>query len=123
MARTEYTFALNSEGRGVGGAASINLAITDDAATTAVIKMAGCPFGRIRNESGGTITLTFYDATSKDGTALDLLDQDNVAAPNDSFVVTDDKSRELPDSIKGCEYLVIKGAAAYATGVSIHLER
>ena len=57
MARTEYTFALNSEGRGVGGAASINLAITDDATTTAVIKMAGCPFGRIHNESGGTITL------------------------------------------------------------------
>jgi hypothetical protein len=120
MARNLQKMIFQSNFRGVGGHASVDLALTDDAATTAVVQMAGGPFGRIRNTSGGAVTITFYDATSAEGTALAVLDEDNVAISD--FVVANNSSRKLPEGLAGVEYLILKASAATPT-VSLHLER
>lgn len=82
----------------------VNVGLTNDAGTTAAIAIEGRYPGRVRNTSGGPVTITFYDANSVDGTALATYDQDNTAVP--AFTVADNASRELPLSLRSCKHLV-----------------
>ena len=120
MARTAYEMKFSSDKRGIGGHASVVLALTNDPTTTAVVQMAGGPFGRLRNTSGASVTITFTEATSLQGTSLALVDQYGTAQP--TFTVANNTSRELPDSVKGCEYLILT-ADSGTPSVNLHLER
>lgn len=97
-----------------------DFAITTNTDTTSAMYLGGLIPWRVINESGGAATLTFYDATSVDGTALSLVDQDDVAVP--SITIGDDESQELPSAMAGCTVLVVKGAAA-ADGFTIVCKR
>jgi hypothetical protein len=127
LARTQVEPTLHPAIAEVGGQRMEGLlvsfddfAITTDADTTATMYIGGLIPWRVINETGGAVTLTFYDARSADGNELALVDQDDVAIP--SITVGDDESQELPSGMAGCMYLVVKGGAA-ADGVTLVCKR
>ena len=97
-----------------------DFSVTTDADTTATMYIGGLIPWRVINETGGAVTLTFYDARSAAGNEFALVDQDDVAIP--SITVGDDESQELPSGMAGCMYLVVKGGAA-ADGVTLVCKR
>lgn len=97
-----------------------DFAVTTDADTTAVMYVGGLIPWRVINETGGAVTLTFYDARSINGNEFGLVDQDDVAIP--SITVGDDESQELPSGMAGCTYLVVKGGSA-ADGLTLVCKR
>jgi hypothetical protein len=97
-----------------------DFAVTTDADTTATMYLGGLLPWRIINESGGSATLTFYDARTLDGNELSLYDQDDVAVP--SLTIGDDESMELPTAMAGCTWLVVKGGGA-ASGFTLVCRR
>lgn len=97
-----------------------DFSITTDADTTSAIYLGGLIPWRVINESGASATLTFYDARSVSGTALAVVDQDDVAVP--TMTIGDDESQELPNSLAGCTVLIIKGAVA-ADGFTVVAKR
>lgn len=97
-----------------------DFAITTDADTTSAIYLGGLIPWRVINESGAAATLTFYDARSVTGTALAVVDQDDVAVP--TMTIGDDESQELPSALAGCTVLIIKGAVA-ADGFTVVAKR
>ena len=97
-----------------------DFAITTDADTTSAIYLGGLIPWRVINESGAAATLTFYDARSVTGTALAVVDQDDVAVS--TMTIGDDESQELPSALAGCTVLIIKGAVA-ADGFTVVAKR
>lgn len=97
-----------------------DFSITTDADTTAVMYVGGLIPWRIINETGGSVTLTFYDARSVDGNEFALVDQDDVAIA--AITVGDDESQELPSGMAGCTYLIVKGGGA-ASGLTLVCKR
>ncbi len=97
-----------------------DFAITTDADTTSAIYLGGLIPWRVINESGAAATLTFYDARSVAGTALTVVDQDDV--PVSTMTIGDDESQELPSALAGCTVLIIKGAIA-ADGFTVVAKR
>ena len=97
-----------------------DFAITTDADTTATMYVGGLIPWRVINETGGAVTLTFYDSRSINGNEFALVDQDDVAIP--SITVSDDESQELPSGMAGCTYLVVKGGGA-ADGLTLVCKR
>ena len=97
-----------------------DFAITDSSDTTVACYLGGLIPWRIINESGGAVTLTFYDALEQDGTALAVQDQDAVAVG--TLAVADDESSELPTALAGCTWLVIVGASD-ADGLTLVCKR
>lgn len=97
-----------------------DFAVTTSTDSTAAMYIGGLVPWRVINESGAAATLTFYDARSVNGTALSLIDQDDIAVP--SITIGDDESQELPSSMAGCTYLVVTGAAA-ADGFTVVCKR
>jgi hypothetical protein len=103
-----------------GATANIPFSVTTSTDTTACIPLGGLIPWRLANESGGSATLTFYDAMTKNGTALAVYDQDSAAIG--AITIGDDCSHELPSSLAGCTWLVIKGAGA-ADGFTLICKR
>jgi len=97
-----------------------DFAVTTDADTTATMYVGGLIPWRVINETGGAVTLTFYDSRSVSGSEFALVDQDDGAIP--SITVGDDESQELPSGMAGCTYLVVKGGAA-ADGLTLVCKR
>ena len=97
-----------------------DFAVTTDADTTAVMYVGGLIPWRVINETGGAVTLTFYDSRSVNGNEFALVDQDDVAIP--SITVGDDESQELPSGMAGCTYLIVKGGGA-ASGLTLVCKR
>lgn len=110
---------------GSQGYFSLGTKITNSLASTAVMYVGGQPLGRIWNNSGSSISLTFYDMVvpsdddSLAGDALAVLDSSNAAVP--AFVVADDRSRQLPAGLNAITYLVLLGAADYTALDNIYL--
>ena len=97
-----------------------DFAVATDADTTAVMYVGGLIPWRVINETGGAVTLTFYDSRSVNGNEFALVDQDDVAIP--SITVGDDESQELPSGMAGCTYLIVKGGGA-ASGLTLVCKR
>lgn len=123
MARAEpLAESLISEAPGAGACKLIRLnTLTNDAATTGCANVSGFPIMRLINESGGSITVTFYDALSKDGTALSTYGEDSGAV--DTLTVADDGSAQCPTSLAGCTWLILVLSASTATNVTLKCER
>ena len=97
--------------------------LTNDAATTAVVQIGGCPFGRIRNVSAAIVTITFTEAHGgKEGTSCSILDEDNSVSAISTFTIPINGSRKLPTALEGVNWLILTSSAATAT-VTLHLER
>ena len=127
LARTQVPPTLHPSIAEVGGQRMEGLlvsfddfAVTTDADTTATMYIGGLIPWRVINETGGAVTLTFYDARSANGNELALVDQDDVAIP--SITVGDDESQELPSGMAGCMYLIVKGGGA-ADGLTLVCKR
>ena len=127
LARTQVSPPLHPSIAEVGGQRMEGLlvsfddfAVTTDADTTATMYIGGLIPWRVINETGGAVTLTFYDARSANGNELALVDQDDVAIP--SITVGDDESQELPSGMAGCMYLIVKGGGA-ADGLTLVCKR
>jgi hypothetical protein len=103
-----------------GAVANFAFSVTTSSDTTAAIPLSGMIPWRIINESGGSLTLTFYDALTKNGTALTPYDQDSDAIS--SITVGDDCSQELSSALAGCTHLVIVGSGA-ASGLTLVCRR
>lgn len=95
--------------------------LTADADTTNIVNTGGRCVGRLRNESGGSITVTFYEASSETGNELTMYDQDGVAVA--AVTLADDTSHELPTGISGAEWLIVKLSTGTASDVSLILWR
>jgi hypothetical protein len=75
---------------------------------------------RLTNNSGGAVTLTIADATTIDGTANDIKDEDGLAwGP---FTLADGESRALPPGATGVTYAVVTGSGA-ASGIQCKMMR
>lgn len=95
--------------------------LTADADTTNIVNTGGRCVGRIRNESGRSITVTFYEASSETGNELTMYDQDGVAVA--AMTLANDTSYELPTGISGAEWLIVKLSSGTASNVSLVLWR
>jgi hypothetical protein len=93
-----------------GASAAFSFSVTTNAGTTAVIPLSGLIPWRIINEGDSSVTLTFFDALTEDGTALTTYDEDNAEIP--AVVVADSSSRALPSGLAGCTFLVVTGSGA-----------
>lgn len=93
--------------------------ITTDVDTTAVIYIGGLIPWRLHNESGGAVTVTLYDAGTKDGAELTIYDVDD--QPIAAFSVADGGSVDISDAA-GVLHLIVKGGTA-ASGLRVVAKR
>ena len=121
MARTNPTAVDSNPISGIRGAGRQydSVALTGGSTTTAELNKVGFAFGSVVNESGGSITISYYGCHAPGGTAIILVDQDGVAA---SQVVADDRIAELHSACAGVPFLVPVVASGTPT-VSFHFER
>lgn len=118
MATTKYNLMANGT---VEHWKSVEVALTDNATTTAEIAMGPYVMGGVSNESGADLTLTLSAASSQGGTSLALNDQDSVAVS--TVVVDDDEYNMLPETIAVVPYLIVTSNAAASTGVKLHFKK
>jgi hypothetical protein len=97
-----------------------NLALTNDATTTAEIDKRGYSHGCVENDTGSAITITWYGCMTPGGTAHALYDEDGSALT--STITADNQIGALPSAVAGVPFLVPVSNGATDT-VSIHLER
>lgn len=122
MARATGVESLVSHAYGAGASRIVKLGtLTNSAATTVAVNVSGWPIKRLYNESGGSLTFTFMDALSKEGTAMDVWDDDNGACP--TLTLADDDCALLPYALTGVTWLILVLSASTATGVTLKLER
>lgn len=95
-------------------------ALTNDATTTAELDIRGLTHGTLENNTGSAVTITWYAAMTKGGTAYALKDQDGVAVT--STVAADDTIQELPSALAGVAFAVPVSDGATDT-LSFHFER
>lgn len=129
MARTLSVMSMKDIGNrqpGMFGKATLSLTASDS--TTAVVRIGGLPFGRLKNVSGGSITLTFKELhldegedPTTDGTVVDLEDEDT-ATNVYTWTLANNRSRQLPTSLAGVDWLLIKLSTGTAD-VVLSLER
>jgi hypothetical protein len=121
MARTYPTAVDDNPLSGIRGAGRTYAAaaLTADAATSAEMNKNGFAFGSIANESGGSVTITWYGCHAQGGTALALKDQDNVAATQ---TIADANIEELHSACAGVPF-VIPVVASGTPSLSFHFER
>ena len=103
-----------------GGWSTKTMACTTSAATTDTVCILGKAFGTVRNESGASVTITYYAAAEDGGTALALQDADGVAVTQ---TVADDVEAALPAAIAGVAYLVPVISTGVASSLVFHFER
>ena len=115
MARAKASLVVNrTENSDVWTPAEASLTLTTDLATTAVVNVGGRCTGRIRNRSGGALTLTFYEADSQEGEAALCRDEDGGSCAK---TLADNESWPIPSGIAGVEWLVILSSGAAAAGL------
>ncbi len=122
MARTFYPKSAGGPWRSIVGGYQdyTDIALTNDATTTAELDKRGLSHGVVENHTGSAITITWWGSMTKGGTAHALYDQDGAAA---STVITADHSvQELPSCVAGVPFLVPVSNGTTDT-VSIHMER
>ncbi len=93
-----------------------SLSILENIANTCAILYAGLNGGRIRNASGGNLTVSFHEASSLDGEAFDVLSSAGVA--QSEIVIPDQGSLLIPAACEGVEYLVLTTGLGTGTGTS-----
>lgn len=124
VARTQASLVVApgiGEGDGWEGviAHAMDFSITDSADTTVAIYCGGAIPWRLHNNSGGTVTVTLYDALTINGVAESLTDIDGIACP--TRAMADGESWEIVGA-SGVTWLVVKGSAA-ASGFSLTVKR
>ena len=131
MARTKATVKMRDIGnRQPGMFGYAYLGLTNDDATTAVVRIGGLPFGRLVNVSGDSLEITFKelyledpdaDDPESEGTVVALKDEDN-ATSQYAWTLGNNESRQLPSALAGVDWLVITLSSGTAT-VRLHEER
>ena len=101
-----------------GGFKTETVALTDAAATTGSLNKKGYAFGCVFNESGGSVTLTYYSKTPS-GAAIPCVDSNDVAITQ---TVGDDEVADLPGALAGMPVLLPVLASGTAS-LEFHLER
>jgi hypothetical protein len=105
-ARTEDKVTFVEQGNRYAGChGTVTLSLTNSAATTETVYCGGLPISRIYNTSGGALTITIYDASTRDGTACTTYDEDGVAVA--ALTVPNNSSCQLPSSLSGMTYCIM----------------
>ena len=97
-----------------------SFSVTTSTDTSAVFYVGGAIPVRLFNNSGSAVTLTIKDATTLNGVANDVKDENgNAWGP---FTLADGESRSLPAGGFGITYAVVIGSAA-TSGIRCKLMR
>lgn len=100
-----------------------NVSLTNSVSTTDRMDVRGLAFGKVYNETGGSITLTYYTAKKKDSTPRRSKDEDGVGDPQ---VIPDGEAHDVPVGvIAGASFFVPVLGSGTASGPDIwfHFER
>lgn len=105
-ARTEVPITFLEKGNRYAGChGTVELSLTASAATTEAVYCGGLPLGRIYNESGGSLTISIYDASTVDGTACTIYDEDGVAVG--PLTIANNSSYQLPSGCSGMTWCLL----------------
>lgn len=106
FARSEGKITFTETGNRYAGChGTVELSLTNSATTTEAVYCGGLPLGRIYNNSGGAITVTMYDALSRDGTANAMVDEDGVAIS--ALTIANNTSYQLPSGTSGMTWCIM----------------
>lgn len=100
-----------------------DVSLTNSVSTSDWLDVRGIAFGKVYNETGGSITLTYYTAKKKDATPRLSKDQDGVGI---SQTIGDGEAWDIPvGAVAGSSFLVPVLSSGTASGPDIwfHFER
>ena|GEM_PF-3802194 len=104
---------------GAGANATVAAACSATAANSAFINKSGLTSGVVINESGGSVTVAYYTASSFGGGAVVLKDSAGEAV---SQTIGDDEALPLPAAAAGAAYIIPKLSSGTAN-LTFHFEQ